>query len=173
MELNGITQSCGPGSAAARDRGIASCATDSIQDTQCHGPGAPSKASSFSCGSKELNTPGGLCMPRTVSPPFPAWDQAVTPALTRAAGRSRQWSIHAHAAGWTRACDPKLKPSEAFPPLSFTWKRQDTRCTLSGNNNECQNRRILIGFNTEADKRGEQQRKQYYTILRTINHLLV
>lgn len=57
--------------------------------------------------------------------------------------------------------------------LSFMWKRQDTRCTLSGSNNDCQNRRILIEFNTEADKRGEQQRKQYYTILRTINHLLV
>lgn len=41
------------------------------------------------------------------------------------------------------------------------------------NNNDRQNRRILIEFNTEADKRGEQQRKQYYTILRTINHLLV
>lgn len=60
-----------------------------------------------------------------------------------------------------------------FLSLSFTWKRQDTRCTLSGNNNDRQNRRILIGFHIESDKRGEQQRKQYYTILKTINHLLV
>lgn len=82
-------------------------------------------------------------------------------------------SICTDAAGWTRACNLKLKPSEAFLFLSFMWKRQDTRCTLSGNNNDCQNRRILIEFNTEADKRGKQQRKQYYTILRTINHLLV
>lgn len=185
MEPCRITRSCGPGLAAARDRGIASCAADRIPDTERHGLGAPSKASYFSCGSKEAeHTERFLHVSECVTP-FPAWDQGSpqskrdpAPPSPRAAGCSRRTSICTDATGWTRACNPKLKPSEAFfffppPPLSFTWKRQDTRCTLSGNNNDHQNRRILIGFNIEADKRGEQQRKQYYTILRTINHLLV
>lgn len=46
-----ITWRRGPGSAAARDWGNASCATD-IQDTEWHGLGVPPKASYFCCGSK-------------------------------------------------------------------------------------------------------------------------
>lgn len=176
-----ITWRCGPGSATARDWGYASCATDIIQDTEWHGLGVPPKASYFCCGSKgaehtwrslHVSDCHPHFQPETRRSPQPRRDPA--PPFTQIAGHSRRPSIRTDAAGWTRACNLKLKPSEAFFfLLSFTGKRQDTRCTLSRNNNDRQNRRILIGFATEADKRGEQQRKQYYTILRTINHLLV
>lgn len=82
-------------------------------------------------------------------------------------------SICTDAAGRTRACNLKLKPSEAFFFPFFHVEKAGYKMYTEWNNNDRQNRRILIEFNTEADKRGKQQRKQYYTILRTINHLLV
>lgn len=101
-----------------------SCATD----IWCYGLGTPSQATSLAPSARELNTHRGLCMSQNVSTLLPAWDQVVPPAPGRtkkgpgrtqhpphpAAGCSRRSSICTDATGWTRACNPKLKPSEAF-----------------------------------------------------------